>query len=348
MGNKNTSSHKKPKREKVKQTVRLLSLGISGSGKTTFAKQMKIISGGGFTEEEKEIQKRIIYHNIKLGIQELIKYAQRLENPLEPENLKHSRYIAKLDTIEGDWSEKISNKAKLLWNDPGIQRTWKTDVRYQLQICHLDYFIDQIERISSPSYCPTNEDMLRSRQRTTGEQLTTFVNDRTRWELVDAGGQKPERTKWEAIINSKELISAIIYFTSLDEYDVISPEDPSKTKMQISLESWHEVIKSEQVRTKHITLILFLNKMDVLTNKLQTAEQREQFEERFPDWNRKGIDNAAEMIKRKFLENTPPPPQQEITSHCLCALDTSLMEIIFKAVKNTIFDSRIMNNLIKL
>jgi len=206
--------------------------------------------------------------------------------------------------------------------------------------------MDNIERISSPSYWPTTDDMLRARQRTTGEQLTTFINDRTRWELVDAGGQKPERSKWEAIISSKDMISAIIYFASLDEYDVMSPEDPSKSKMQISLESWYDLIKSDQVRTRHITLILFLNKMDVLTNKLQTAEQKDQFSERFPGWNRKGIDSAADLIKTRYLEHVPNP--QDITSHCLCALDTGLMEIIFKAVKNTIFDQRIMNSLIKM
>jgi len=346
MGNKSSSQHKKviKKDKKCKQIVRILNLGISGSGKTTFAKQMKIIASGGFTGEEKDIQKLIIFQNIKLGLQELIKFAEKHDDNLEPSNLKHSRFMIKLDTLE--WTDKISEKAKLLWTDPAIQRTWKTYARYQMQIYHLDYYMENIDRITSPSYIPTNEDMLRNRQRTTGENITTFVNDKIKWELFDAGGQKPERTKWESIINTKESISAIIYFVSLDEYNVVSPEDLSKTKLQISLEAWQEVVKSEYIKQKHITLILFLNKLDIFSLKLTIPEDKEEFVELFPEYIGDRIDSATDLIKKKFVDLAPT--SQEITSHCLCALDTSLIEILFKAVKNTIFDARVLSSMIKL
>lgn len=341
MGNRSSSK----KKEKVKQIVRLLNLGISGSGKTTFAKQMKIITLGGFTEEEKDTHKRIVFHNIKLGLQELIKYAEILEIHLESENLKHSRFFLSMDSTDSEWSEKMATKAKNLWSDPSIQRTWKESIHYQLQVSTLDYFMENIDRMTAANYVPTNEDMLRTRQRTTGEHLTVFVNEKIRWELIDAGGQKPERAKWESIISTKESVNAIIYFVALDEYNMLSSEDPSKTKMQISFEAWAEILQSPILKQKQISLILFLNKVDCLTKKLSIQEEREDFMRTFPSCD-DSLESATESVKKKFLDLVPGN-FSEITSHTLCALDTSLMEVIFKAIKNTIFDSRVLTSGIK-
>jgi len=296
---------------------------------------MKIITLGGFTDEEKENQKRIVYHNIKLGLQELIKQAERTENPIEPSNLKHGRYFSQLDNIETEWNDKLSKKARSLWTDPGIQKAWKNDHNFQIQISHIAYFMENLERIADPLYIPNNEDMLRSRHRTTGEQTTAFIQDKIKWELIDCGGQKPERSKWEGIIGSRESVNAIIFFVSLDEYNVISNEDTSKTRMQISYESWRDILKSDVIKDKPITLLLFLNKIDLLTTKLTSQPDKEDFERTFPKFTGE-IESATEAVKKKYTANLT----QEVNSHVMCALDTGLMEIIFRTIKDTIFSAR--------
>jgi len=55
--NRNSGKDRAKKPKKVKYVLRVLTLGISGSGKTTFAKQMKIITLGGFAEDEKQTHK---------------------------------------------------------------------------------------------------------------------------------------------------------------------------------------------------------------------------------------------------------------------------------------------------
>lgn len=327
------------KNKKPKHILRVLTLGISGSGKTTFAKQMKIITLGGFAEEEIKVHKEIVLQNVLVGIQELIKQTEKLEYQVEGDNLKHCRYFTQLHAVDTAWNEKMGEKIKLLWQDAAIQRTWKAAPGFQLQMVHFDYFMENLDRISKLDYAPTNEDMLRARQRTTGEQMTSFVIEKTGWDLIDVGGQRPERAKWEAIISSKESVCGIIFFAALDEYNMMSTEDASKTKMEISLQVFTDLLSSQTLQDRpHITILLFLNKIDLLEAKLQNDENQEKFKEVFPTYNSEGVQSACDCVKEKFHQ---PFPEMKIHTHCICALNTALMAEVFNAVRTTIFDSRL-------
>jgi len=353
MGNRNGANARNsgkdrsstPKKRKLKYVLRVLTLGISGSGKTTFAKQMKIITLGGFAEDEKQTHKEILLQNILIGIQELVKQAEKLEYPVEGENRKHCRFFTQLRVIETEWNEKIGEKVKVLWNDQAIQKTWKAAPGYQLQMVHIDYLMENLERISKPEYIPSNEDMLRARQRTTGEQTTSFIIDKNGWDLIDVGGQKPERVKWESIITSKESVNAIIFFAALDEFNMISAEEPNKTKMEVSMQVFQDVLHTEAVfQRPYITLLLFLNKIDLLESKLKNEEDRKKFQELFPDYNGveglEGLNSACESVRNQFTAPFKDSGHQ-IHTHYICALNTTLMEDVFKAVRQTIFDNRL-------
>jgi len=331
-------SSKSKKHKKPKHTLRVLTLGISGSGKTTFAKQMKIITLGGFGDEEIKVHKDIVLQNVLVGIQELIKQTEKLEYTVVGDNLKHCRYFTQLHAVDTHWNEKMGDKIKLLWNDEAIQRTWKAAPGFQLQMVHFDYFMDNLDRISKEEYVPTNEDMLRARQRTTGEQRISFVIEKTGWDLIDVGGQKPERAKWETIISCKESVSGIIFFASLNEYNMISTEDANKTKMDISVEVFTELLTSQTIQERpFITILLFLNKIDLLEAQLKEEEQLTKFREVFPKYT-EGIESACDCVKERFHN---PFPDMKIFTHYICALNTSLMADVFTAVKATIFDSRL-------
>jgi GTPase SAR1 family protein len=338
MGNR-TGKPKPPKKpKKPKHTLRLLTLGISGSGKTTFAKQMKIIALGGFQDEEIRVHKEIVLQNVLVGIQELIKQAEKLEYNVDGENLKHCRYFAQMHAIDTALNEKMGEKIKLLWNDPAIQRTWKAAPNFQLQMTHFDYYMEHLDRISHEDYKPTNEDMLRARQRTTGEQMISFVIDKVGWDLIDVGGQKPERHKWEAIIESKESVSGVIFFAALDEFNMMSTEETGKTKMDISLQVFRELLQSSALQERpFIPPLLFLNKIDLLETKLKSEEDNNKFKEIFPNYTG-GLTSACECVRERFQN---PFPEIKIPTHNICALDTKLMGDVFTAVRTTIFDSRL-------
>jgi hypothetical protein len=305
---------------------------------------MKIITLGGFNENEIQIHKEIIRQNILIGIQELAKQTEKVDEQVKGDNRKRVRYFRQLQVVEAEWDEKLVNKIRLLWKDSAIQRAWKLSPSFQTQMVHLDYLMDNLDRIAHPDYVPSHDDMLRSRQRTTGETTVSFKIKHNCWEMIDVGGQKPERVKWENIITTSD-INAVIFFAALDEYNMISAEEPSKTKMEISLQTFNEVFTSEAIVSRpQITLLLFLNKIDLLKTKLKNNENREQFKEIFPDFegnekdDEKDLVLACDCVNRKFRCNFLNPDQ--IHTHYICALDTSLMGIVFKTVRKTIFQSR--------
>jgi guanine nucleotide-binding protein G(q) subunit alpha len=54
-------------------------LGTGESGKSTFIKQMRIIHGSGYTEDDKHGFIRIVYQNIFMAMQAMIKAMDTLE-----------------------------------------------------------------------------------------------------------------------------------------------------------------------------------------------------------------------------------------------------------------------------
>lgn len=58
---------------------------------------------------------------------------------------------------------------------------------------HLDRFFDPL------GFKPTDQDILRSRQRTTGINETTFRSNDLFYRIFDLGGQRSERRKWSVV-----------------------------------------------------------------------------------------------------------------------------------------------------
>jgi hypothetical protein len=109
-----------------------------------------------------------------------------------------------------------------LWNDKGIQATYDQRSLYQLTDS-TKYFLDRLEDVSirvhtavlflvwfllmparhhaavqvmRDNYIPSEQDVLRSRVRTTGIVENEFVIDGNQFKMYDVGGQRNERKKW--------------------------------------------------------------------------------------------------------------------------------------------------------
>ncbi len=62
---------------------------------------------------------------------------------------------------------------KALWADAGIQETFQRRAQFQLNDS-AEYYFANLDRIGASSYVPTEQDVLRSRVKTTGIQEITF------------------------------------------------------------------------------------------------------------------------------------------------------------------------------
>jgi len=244
--------------------------------------------------------------------------------------------------FEATWDKKLAKKVKSLWEDPAIQQTWAQSSQFQIQMSNLEYLMSNIDRIAQPNYVPTKDDILQARQRTTGQQTTTFMKEKYTWDLIDVGGQKPERSKWEKIMNENNL-HAVIYFAGLDEYNMQSIEEPGKTKMQISLEVFSEVAKT--VEKQQVCLLLFLNKIDLFEKKMLDEHHTSDYKKFFPDYKGEpeNLEKCCHYIRDKFIASAGPEISEnlEVYTHIMCALDTEAITTVFEAVKENIFMKRI-------
>ena len=83
-------------------------------------------------------------------------------------------------------------------------------------------FFHSIDKIGSPDYSPTDQDILRARVKTTGITETKFQIGNFTYQMFDLGGQRSERKKW---IHCFENVMAIIFMVALSEFDQVLIEN---------------------------------------------------------------------------------------------------------------------------
>lgn len=86
----NQEIEKQLKKDKsnARKELKLLLLGCGESGKSTFIKQMRIIHGAGYSDEDKKGFCKLIYQNVFMSIQAMIKGMEQLEIPYaDPSNV---------------------------------------------------------------------------------------------------------------------------------------------------------------------------------------------------------------------------------------------------------------------
>lgn len=306
---------------------KLLLLGAGESGKSTLFKQMITIYGNGFPDEERKTFEFIIYNNIILSMQVLITAS---ENPEYGQNAACS---ASAEAVKGmAHSEAINHTNvehfKALWADAGIQFTYENRSQFQLTDS-AKYFFDKMDEVAGESYLPTEQDVLRSRVRTTGIVENTFTIKKQIFKMFDVGGQRSERKKW---IHCFEDVTAVLFVGVLSEYDQKLYEDDTMNRMEETLTLFEEICNSRWFCDTPI--ILFLNKRDLFEEKIKKVPLN--VCPVFAEYTGPNTyDLCSELIEQEFLSKKCKP-ETEVYPHLTCATDTTNIAFIFNMVKDII------------
>jgi len=129
---------------------------------------------------------------------------------------------------------------KDLWKDPGILRAFDNRSKFQLPDS-AQYYFDRLDAIAAPGYIPTEQDILRSRVKTSGIVVNDFLVEGNEFKMIDVGGQRNERKKWIACF---EGVTAVLFIGVLSEYDLVLSEDDSQNRMVETLTLFEEICKS--------------------------------------------------------------------------------------------------------
>jgi len=307
------------------QINKLLLLGAGESGKSTLFKQMITIYGTGFPESERKTFEPIIYNNIVTSMQILVGAAPQFGGPVRcKDSLEYVRDLAQDAPINAENARHI----KALWNDPGIRKAYDNRSKFQLTDS-ASYFFDAIDRIAVDGYIPTEQDVLRSRVRTTGIVENNFEIDGNQFKMFDVGGQRNERKKW---IHCFENVTAVLFVGVLSEYDLVLYEDENMNRMEETLNLFDEICNSRWFR--ETSIILFLNKRDVFQEKIRKVKLT--VCPVFSDYAGENTYEAGcELIETTF-QSKNRNPEKNIYSHITCATDTSNVAAVFNAVKDII------------
>jgi len=183
----------KQERKNLANDIKLLLLGTGESGKSTIAKQMRIIHLKGFTQSEKSAFRAVIHNNILTSMHTLADQCLQRYGDQLPANIKEiaKKFSAFMEENENILiSPRIAEDLKLLWQDSSFQQTFaKAGAEFYITENILHY-LTNIDRIAAEGYIPDEQDILRARATTTGVYETEFDVGNAHFRMVDVGGQR--------------------------------------------------------------------------------------------------------------------------------------------------------------
>ncbi|GAA5850659.1 hypothetical protein JCM9279_006378 [Rhodotorula babjevae] len=321
--------------ERMAREAKILLLGPGSSGKSTILKQMKILHLAGFTPAELEEYRQQIFVNVREAMRACLALLELEGFELaQPALLDYREAIIYAEDLRErqPFPPQLLAPVKKLWADRGLQQVLKKDGS---DLLIPENFCSQLDRLFQPTYIPSEQDVLRCRQKTTGISETTFPDRGMQYRIFDVGGQRSERKKW---IHCFENVTALLFLASLAGYDQFLVEDRDSNQMQEALMLFDSICNSQWfVKT---STILFLNKLDVFQERIRHSPIRAHF----PDYEGKAgsVVEGQEYFKRRFV-SLNRSSRKEIYTHYTTAIDTSLVKVVMTSVYDIILNRNLQD-----
>ncbi|KAJ7015783.1 guanine nucleotide-binding protein alpha-4 subunit, partial [Mycena alexandri] len=182
-----------------------------------------------------------------------------------------------------------------LWADPGVREVLRSrKVRVEEEP---GFFLDDLERVTSPNYLPTDDDVLRARLKTVGVSEYTFEMEvstgretGTEWRIVDVGGSRSQVPTWVPFFDD---VDAIIFLAPIAGFDQVLAED--KTEDSVLL--WKAVCSNKLLAG--VDLVLFLNKCDIFGKKLEGGVRLVRYVRSYAD-RENTFEAVSQYLQSKF------------------------------------------------
>ncbi|KAL1521159.1 hypothetical protein AB1Y20_022712 [Prymnesium parvum] len=318
--------------EKQRSVIKMLLLGAGESGKSTIFKQMKVINKNGYTEKERKEFVGIVYSNIISSMKALMEAFEKLEVQM-PDDLAKMN-----DTFqEAAESEKLTPATgellKSMWMHEATKAMFGRRNEYQLNDS-TQYYFEDITRLCQDGYIPSEQDVLRSRVRTTGIVQSDFTIKSIQFSMFDVGGQRNERRKW---IHCFDNVQAVVFVASCSEFDQKLFEDETQNRLDEAIQLFDQICNSKWFKTT--AMILFLNKKDLFEEKL--AEKR--FADYIVDYSGANeLKPCCDHMKDLFLKKNKA--DKSVFVQITCATDTSNVKFVFNAVVAIILEENMKSS----
>ncbi|KAA0706416.1 Guanine nucleotide-binding protein subunit alpha-12 [Triplophysa tibetana] len=288
------------------------------------------------------------------------------------ENEKHGMFVMSFENKAGMPVEPCTFQLyvpalQALWSDSGIQEAYGRRSEFQLESIRKDerqgvqlqldqqcgssprfcevlevkelhsesvkYFLDNLDRIGQLIYVPSRQDILLARKATKGIVEHDFVIKKIPFKMVDVGGQRSQRQKWFQCFDG---ITSILFMVSSSEYDQVLMEDRRTNRLVESMNIFETIVNNKLF--SNVSIILFLNKMDLLVEKVRKVSICKHFSDFRGDPHRLEDVQAylVQCFNRKRRNRGKP-----LFHHFTTAIDTENIRFVFHAVKDTILQENL-------
>ncbi|TRY78135.1 hypothetical protein TCAL_12444 [Tigriopus californicus] len=315
----------------IKNMVKLLLLGASNSGKTTFSRQLQLIHGSGYSEDERRGFKSKIFQQV---IQDLSAILQDMsDNQVEfqdPLNTEVADVFLKISNqiMQGSMNTRLGLLMMELWLDPGVKLSYQLSLNSKADDSTA-FFLDSLTRLADPNYIPNDEDIIRVRVPTKSVSEITFHVKGIQFMVTEIGGFGCERGKWISYFDD---VSSVIFLAAISDFGQV----PSGG-IEESLNLFESICNAPTF--KDISMILFLNKMDLFLKKIQAGAR---VMTAFSNYD--GVEGDAKAMAlfalKQFMDRNQTPAKL-IYAHFSCAIETSSMRFLFSALTDMIIRSHL-------
>ena len=175
---------------------------------------------------------------------------------------------------------------------------------------------------------PTRQDILHCRKATKGIAEHQFIIKNVPFHFVDVGGQRSQRQKWYQCF---EGVTSILFLTASSEFDQVLFEDRQTNRLVESCNIFETIVNNRAFL--NVSIILFLNKTDLLQQKVQRVD----FQQFFPQFagNNRSL-NDVQKFQLELFDSRRRERTRPLFHHFTTAVDTENIRFVFQAVKDTI------------
>ncbi|TKR77499.1 hypothetical protein L596_018461 [Steinernema carpocapsae] len=262
-----------------------------------------------------------------------------------------------------------------LFDDPAIQYAIEHKNNISLKEYRLfdgfSYFITKpmIQKVFSAAYKPKWEDLVYSRKATVDYHNFYFLIHGKRFEINDIGGQENERRnvtqyfdRWYDESRNRHNVNMFVLFvTSLSDFnEVVEMKKPMSgeqaaiykeppTQLDVSIAYFNVFLDS--LFAKNCSILIFFNKQDRFREKLEDPECKEHVMtylapyirssamKKYTESMKFDLDEMSKAVSAKLsarIMDNVKGIQKNIYSRFTTAVDSTLMEAIFVAMKDQI------------
>lgn len=151
--------------------------------------------------------------------------------------------------------------------------------------------------------------------------------------FLDVGGQRSQRQKWYRCFDE---VTSILFLVSSSEFDQVLFEDRKTNRLFESCNIFETIVNNKSFAT--VSIILFLNKTDLLVEKIRIADIREFF----PQFsgNPRCLSDVQQFELQMF-DLRRREKARPLFHHFTTAIDTDNIKFVFQCVHDTILQDNL-------